>query len=68
MEDQIAEILRCPNAGEEMVSQDTVFSAILQSDLPPEEVSLVLLQHEAISVVGAGIETTLRALSVAGFH
>lgn len=36
--------------------------------LPPEEVSLTRLQHEAISVTGAGIETTMRALSLACFH
>ncbi|KAJ5691755.1 hypothetical protein N7462_001178 [Penicillium macrosclerotiorum] len=46
----------------------TVFHALLESDLPPEELSPIRLQHEAISVVGAGIETTKWALSVGSFH
>ena len=49
-------------------SHDTVFSALLESSLPQEELSVTRLQHEAISVTGAGIETTMRALSVASFH
>ena len=32
------------------------------------ELSLNRLQNEALSVIGAGIETTKRALSVASFH
>lgn len=47
---------------------DTVFGAILNSDLPPAEVTPTRLQHEAISLVVAGIETTTRALSLACFH
>lgn len=49
-------------------SGKTVFATLLDSDLPPEELSLTRLQHEAISLIGAGIETTKRALSVASFH
>lgn len=52
----------------EKLQYDTLFNTLLQSDLPPEELSLDRLQHEAISVVGAGLETTKRALSVASFH
>lgn len=52
----------------EELEHDTLFSALLRSDLPPEELSLIRLQHEAMSVVSAGLETTKRALSVASFH
>lgn len=45
-----------------------VFGALLDSDLPPEELSLTRLQHEAIGLIGAGLETTKRALTVGSFH
>ncbi len=48
--------------------RDTIFTALLDSGLPPSEVSEERLQHEAISVIGAGIETTMRTLSVATYH
>ena len=54
--------------GEKTSDVETVFSALLDSDLPPGELQAVRLQHEAISLVGAGIDTTKRALSVATFH
>ena len=38
------------------------------SDLPAEELSEIRLQHEAITLVGAGLETTRWALTVASFH
>ncbi|KAG8525631.1 uncharacterized protein KY384_009275 [Bacidia gigantensis] len=51
-------------------SQDTVFNALLSSTppLPADELTAPRLQHEAISLVGAGIDTTKRALVVASFH
>ena len=45
-----------------------MFGALLDSKLPPSELTLTRLQHEAISVIGAGLETTRWALSVACFH
>ncbi|CAG8959842.1 hypothetical protein HYFRA_00001751 [Hymenoscyphus fraxineus] len=45
-----------------------VFRGILDSKLPPEELSPDRLQHEIQSVIGAGIETTMRALSVVCCH
>ena len=68
MTDQIVDIKRGAKAREIEKSHDTVFSALLESSLPPEELTVVRLQHEAISVTGAGIETTMRALSLASFH
>ncbi|KAK1143049.1 hypothetical protein N8T08_007113 [Aspergillus melleus] len=66
MEYQITEVLADRKAGKK--PERTVFHALLESDLPPEDLSSMRLQHEAISVVGAGIETTKWALSVGGFH
>ncbi|OQE43450.1 hypothetical protein PENCOP_c003G08163 [Penicillium coprophilum] len=47
---------------------DTIFTSIIQSDVLRSEVAPVRLQHEAISVVAAGIETTMRALTISVFH
>ncbi|KAJ2997326.1 hypothetical protein NUW58_g683 [Xylaria curta] len=47
---------------------DTIFTSIVQSDIPRSEVTPERLQHEAISVVGGGIETTMRALTVSVYH
>jgi cytochrome P450 len=65
MADQISGILKKRNSYPSEEKPNTVFNAILESNLPPEEISLTRLQHEAISVTGAGIETTMRGLSVA---
>lgn len=43
---------------------DTIFTSIIQSDTPRSKVTPLRLQHEAISVVGACIETTMRALTI----
>ena len=66
MDEQISTILEGKTS--EGKQHDTVFKALLESDLPSSELSQTRLQHEAISVTGAGIETTMRALSVASFH
>ena len=63
---QISEVLE--SSPEEGKKHDTVFKALLELGLPAAEVSPTRLEHEAISVVGAGIETTMRVLSVASFH
>lgn len=69
MKSQIIEVMRNRAVMQkEEVQSDTLFKALLGSDLPPEELSLIRLQHEAMSVVAAGLETTKRALSVASFH
>ncbi|KAL8699510.1 MAG: hypothetical protein Q9224_001378 [Gallowayella concinna] len=68
MKEQIVDIKRGAKTQDTEKSHDTVFSALLESTLPPEELSVTRLQHEAISVTGAGIETTMRALSLASFH
>ena len=46
----------------------TVFSEVLDSDLPQHEKSLERLDDEALSVVGAGTETTAWALTIAAYY
>ncbi|RDW76745.1 cytochrome P450 [Aspergillus mulundensis] len=47
---------------------ETILTSIIQSDIPRSEVAPERLQHEAISLMGAGIETTMRALTLSIFH
>lgn len=46
----------------------TVFNALLEGGLPPEELTLRRLREEAFTVIGAGFETTRYALAVASYH
>lgn len=47
----------------------SLFKALIEDpDLPPSEVTTRRLQHEAISVIGAGIETTMYTLSTCSYH
>ena len=48
--------------------EGSVFQTLLDSDLPAEEKSAQRLQDEGQSLVGAGSETTAKALSVITFH
>lgn len=68
MSEQITAILIDRKYAKAEKSGATVFATLLDSGLPAEELSLTRLQHEAISLIGAGIETTKRALSVGSFH
>ena len=66
MSAQISEVLLKNAEGEDI--SDTLFNFLLHQKLPPEELTLTRLRHEAISIVGAGLETTMRTLTVACFH
>lgn len=68
MKDYLEDIKRGVKARGTEKLHETVFNAFLESSLPPKELSVTRLQHEAISVTGAGIETTMRALSLVSFH
>lgn len=46
----------------------TIFQALLDSDLPPEEKSADRLQDEAQTLVGAGSETTAKTLTIVTFY
>ncbi|KAL4867993.1 hypothetical protein BDV12DRAFT_186272 [Aspergillus spectabilis] len=47
---------------------DTVFTVLLNSKLPPTELSKERLQHEAVSIIGAGFDTTRQMLTMIAFH
>ena len=68
LEDQIVDMKRRGNTRDTEKSHDTVFSALLEFSLPPEQLSVTRLQHEAVSVTAAGIETTMRDLFLACYH
>ena len=68
MRRQIAEHLKHPRTKDLERPQKTVFSAVLESDLPPKELSIERLQHEAINLIGAGLKTTRWACTVGSFH
>ncbi|RYC62790.1 hypothetical protein CHU98_g3420 [Xylaria longipes] len=62
---QVSEAIKNSNRKEK---PDTIFTSIIQSDIPRSEVTKERLQHEAIAVVGAGFETTMRALTISVYH
>ncbi|TGJ85578.1 hypothetical protein E0Z10_g3226 [Xylaria hypoxylon] len=47
---------------------DTIFTSIIQSDIPRSEVTEERLRHEATNLVGAGVETTMRTLAISFYH
>jgi cytochrome P450 len=67
VKNQIIKIISGENDGHKNVAHKTVFSELFQS-LPPEELSVELLKHEAASITGAGIDTTKTTLSLATYH
>ena len=68
MESQIRNLLSSDDQEAKSGSQETVFSNLLDSKLSPRELSLQRLQNEAVSVVGAGFETTRWALTVQSYY
>lgn len=65
---QIRDILAGRNQ-KNIDSQDiTIFHDILAANLPPQELTLKRLTDEAVSLNGAGMETTKWTLTVAMFH
>lgn len=68
MEKQIREILTGKNTDVKEVSHKAVFMEIMESNIRPAETTEIRLQNEAVSVVGAGFETTRWALTVASYH
>ncbi|KAI9035493.1 Cytochrome P450 [Aspergillus affinis] len=65
---QIRDVLAGNNVESKETTHPTIFTDILQAELPPAELSFHRLTHKAMSVSGAGIETTMWTLSVATFH
>ncbi|MCJ1423011.1 hypothetical protein MMC29_000892 [Sticta canariensis] len=65
---QIIRIKNGENRAHINVAHKTVFNSLLESGLPPEELSIIRLQQEAAGIIGAGIETIKASLSLACFH
>lgn len=53
---------------DENFRHDTVFGEILNSNLPPEELTLSRLQDEAVIIITAGIGPTKTTMTIACFH
>ncbi|KAI3541420.1 cytochrome P450 [Colletotrichum filicis] len=68
VKDQIIKVISGQNTSNKGVQHRTVFHELLQSNLPPEELSVERLKHEAASITGAGIDTTKTTLALATFH
>jgi cytochrome P450 len=68
MEEQILRAKAIHASEEKDAGTPTLFRALLESDLPSNELTTKRLQHEAISVIGAGIETTMYTLSTCSYH
>ncbi|KAI1497820.1 cytochrome P450 [Biscogniauxia marginata] len=69
MESQILRAKAVHASGEKkLAATPSLFTALLESDLPPAELSTKRLQHEAISIIAAGIETTMWCLSACSYH
>ena len=66
MASQISEIIRRRDRGEKL--GDNIFSALMTSHLPAEELTARRLQDESVSIIGAGVESTARTLVVACYH
>lgn len=49
-------------------ANDTIFDALLDPDVPPHEKTLDRLEDESALLLGAGTETTARAIAVSMFH
>ncbi|OCK73801.1 hypothetical protein K432DRAFT_410394 [Lepidopterella palustris CBS 459.81] len=69
MEAQILRAKALHVSGEKnTAAAQSLFTALLESDLPSTELSTKRLQHEAISVISAGIETTMYTLFTCSYH
>ncbi|KAI0205556.1 cytochrome protein [Astrocystis sublimbata] len=64
----LAQVSQAIKDSESKQPPDTIFASIIQSDIPRSEVTKERLHHEALAIVGAGIETTARTLTLSVFH
>jgi cytochrome P450 len=67
LKEKVAEVISGKSI-ESKSSHPTIFAELLESNLPPQEKSVMRLGHEAQLMLGAGIETTGWSLSVTTFH
>ncbi|KAI9035173.1 cytochrome P450 [Aspergillus affinis] len=68
MRSHVRQVLRNHEAGSDDDQKGTIFYELLNSGLPAEDLAVPRLKDEAMSIVGAGIETTKMANVVTSFH
>lgn len=68
MKNQVQNMLRNRETGSNDEQQGTIFYQLGNCGLPPEDLEVSRLKDEAMSIVGAGIETTKMANVVTCFH
>lgn len=68
MASEITDILEGRNEAAKDATYSTVFHDLLSSSLPPTELRPARLNDEAVSLVGAGTETTSWSLTIGTFH
>lgn len=67
MKGQIRRIVAGENDADKHVTHRTVFHELLKSSMSRSELTQEMMEHEAQSFVGAGIDTTKTALTVGSF-
>ena len=61
-------VMNGQNEAYKTAEHKSVITSLLFSDLPAEEKTLDRVQQETMTIIGAGIDTTRNALTVATFH
>jgi cytochrome P450 len=65
---QASETLQKRNMDMDSKDQGSIFDALVRPEVPPEEKTLDRLEDESALLLGAGTETTARAISLSMFH
>lgn len=65
---QASETLQRRQTDMEFKETDSIFDALVSPHVPPEEKTLNRLEDESALLLGAGTETTARAISMSMFH
>ncbi|KAF2971661.1 hypothetical protein GQX73_g1881 [Xylaria multiplex] len=62
------QVIETINNSDQKEQPDTIFTSIIQSDIPRSEVTKERLLDEATNLIGAGVETTMRTLTISIYH
>lgn len=49
-------------------ADNSAIAGLIKSKLPPDELSPIRLEHEAQALIGAAMDTTRTAFTIASFH
>lgn len=61
-------LVKKKNQDSDSYTNDTIFDALVSPSVPPQEKTLDRLEDESALLLGAGTETTARAIAVSMFH